>query len=176
MCQARSWAPGTQRWTGQTSLLSWWFVSCFFLSLRSFILRITEWLLHARHWVGYWECKNINVSPLKGKQTNDSTFTFTLWLDAWEFCASTLGVQLWGRCWWEGHTPCPQAVYSQLWRREATVLYFQKHIPLFKFFSVWSFVSQTPGIFVFPAEYLVLKCWINVGWINKQQSVLQDRN
>ena len=91
MCQARSWAPGTQRWTGRTSLLSWWFVSCFFLSLHSFILRITEWLLRARHWVGYWECKNTNVSLLKGKQTNDSTFTFTLWLR----CLRVLCIHTW---------------------------------------------------------------------------------
>lgn len=36
--------------------------------------------------------------------------------------------------------------------------YLQKHILLCKFFTIGSFVFQTLGVVVFPAEYLVPRC------------------
>lgn len=53
ICQALYCAPGTQRWTRQTSPLSWWFASCCLSSIHS-CLRFTAWRLCAMLWTGLW--------------------------------------------------------------------------------------------------------------------------
>lgn len=45
-------------------------------SLFSFILTITERLLHGMHWRGCWECTEITVHLLRDQQVSDNTFTF----------------------------------------------------------------------------------------------------